>query len=120
MEEEELVAVFTGSPRDAEMLRAALAGSGIEAAIQSSGIGGAYPVNVGDLAKTKLLVRPEDAEDARAVIAAGDDGMLDEGPPEPTTAARVLFGRVLVWLALITVVAIIGGWLAGELRNLIP
>ena len=116
MDEAELVAVFTGSPRDAEMLRAALAGSDIEAVIQSSGIGGAYPVNVGDLAKTMLLVRTDDADAARDLINAGDSHMLDPEPPEAPARHRV----ALIVLATVIVIALVAGFVAAELRSLIP
>lgn len=98
------------------MLRAALAGSGIEAAIQSSGIGGAYPVNVGDLAKTSVLVRAEDAERARDIIAAGDSRMLVVEPEDAPSRHRL----VLVVLATVVVIALVAGFIAAELRSLIP
>ncbi len=101
---EALVTVFAGSPQDAELLRAALEGSGIDATTESSGVGGAYPVNVGDLGQTRVLVRARDRDAAREIIRAGDEGMLDDssnGTARPEGARYALLAIAILVLVLL-------------------
>ena len=108
---EELVPVFAGSPQDAELLRAALEGSGLEVTTESSGIGGAYPVNVGDLGQTRVLVRSRDRETARAIIDAGDETMLDHDPDASARpeGARYALIAIAILLLVLLILAIVEG-----------
>lgn len=101
-DQDTLVPVFAGSPQDAEMLRAALQGSGIDATTEASGVGGAYPVNVGDLGQTRVLVRARDRETARSIIQAGDAGMLDDGI-QTARPAGARYALLIITILLLTI-----------------
>lgn len=79
------VEVFVGPPVVVEMMRSVLEGSAIPCELWRSGMQEAYP-GVGGLFPYRLLVRPADAERARALIDAAVAGDLDldagEGPEE--------------------------------------
>ncbi len=57
-----------GGPPRAEVLRSVLEGSGIEAYVRGSAMGGMYPTNVGALGEFEIYVKQEDLERARELI----------------------------------------------------
>ncbi|MDQ3987025.1 MAG: DUF2007 domain-containing protein [Actinomycetota bacterium] len=67
----DLVEVYRGGGGDprALMLKAALAGSGIESVIRAGWAGAQHPVNVGGMGEFALLVRQQDAARAREVLS---------------------------------------------------
>lgn len=71
------VAVYTvGGEIQAELLRSVLEAGGIESFVQAAGVGGAYPVNVGDLGAARLFVRAQDRARAVELIEAALSGEL--------------------------------------------
>lgn len=107
--DDELAQVFVGPPNQAELMRSVLEGNGIKAVIRGSGASGAYPINVGALAETNVLVPTKDIELALRLLRP------DEAPPAlrldesrkkvPTTYD---FRRsVLQWLALVILIVLI-------------
>ncbi len=78
--DDELVEVYRVGPMEAELMRSVLEGNNIPCLISGSGIGGAYPVGVGSLGESPLMVRRRDAATARELIdeARRGDFELDE------------------------------------------
>jgi hypothetical protein len=62
-----LVSVYRSPRMQAELIRSVLEGSGIEAFVRGSGMSAAYPGGVLDDAA--VMVRKEDEEEARALLA---------------------------------------------------
>jgi Putative prokaryotic signal transducing protein len=75
------VEVFVGPPVVVEMMRSVLEGSAIPCEVWRSGMQEAYP-GIGGLFPYRLVVRPGDAERARALIDAAQAGALDLGDGE--------------------------------------
>jgi hypothetical protein len=72
-EEEDWMVVFTAShDYEAELVRARLSEEGIVARVLSQA-DHALGLNVGALAIVKVLVHPDDADDARMIIAQNED-----------------------------------------------
>jgi hypothetical protein len=67
----ELVEVWVAHGEvDAQMIRSLLEGDGIEAMLSGEAVRLTHAVTIDGLAEVKILVREEDAERAREVIAA--------------------------------------------------
>lgn len=88
--EPEYVEIYRVGSLDAEMVRSVLEGNEIECMLTGSGMGGAYPMNVGTLGSAGVLVRTEDVQRARELIEqvvrgdfALEDDELPEGSEEP-------------------------------------
>jgi hypothetical protein len=84
MGSDELVEVYSAGPPDAELIRSVLEGSGVPAVVYASGAGAAYPLTVGDMGRSTVLVRRRDEARARDVISealSGDLSLGDEGGP---------------------------------------
>jgi hypothetical protein len=58
-------------PMQSELVRAAIEGSGIPAVLFRSGYSGYYPLTVGALAETRMMVREEDRQRALEIISTG-------------------------------------------------
>ncbi len=65
--EEELVELYRADPLQADLVRARLEGSGIEAVIFGSGASAAYP-GASALGATRVMVRQEDVERAHEIL----------------------------------------------------
>ena len=84
--DDEFVEVYSAPRPDAELMCSVLEGSGVAAVVRMSGAVAAYPVNVGDMGRTLVLVRRRDEARARDVISEALSGHLslrDEGQTEP-------------------------------------
>lgn len=66
-----------GGPPRAELFRSILQGSGIEAYVQTSGMSGMYPTNVGALGEFQIYVRASDAERAAEILNAAEGDVED-------------------------------------------
>lgn len=67
----ELVEVWTAhGEMDAQVIRSVLEGDGIESMLSGESVRLTHGITVDGLAEVKILVREEDAERAREVIAA--------------------------------------------------
>ena len=107
--DEELAQVFVGPPNEAELVRSMLEGNGIEAMIQGSGASGAYPINVGALAETHVLVAATDVETALRLLQTDE---RSTATPQNEVGGRVAetyaFRRsVLRWVAMIILIVTI-------------
>jgi hypothetical protein len=79
MNESNLVVVHEfGSQPDAELAKSALAGAGIDAMIQADSVGGMRTHVAWSGAGFKVLVREEDAGDARDVLEPRDEAPADQ------------------------------------------
>ena len=90
MTEPEFVEIYRVGSLDAEMVRSVLEGNDIQCMLSGSGMGGAYPMNVGTLGSAAILVRTEDAERARELIEQvlrGDFALEDDVLPEGSEEA---------------------------------
>ena len=67
-----------GSGPEAELAKSVLEAAGIDAMIQADSVGGMRPHVAWASGGYKLLVREEDADDAREVLEPGDDTSLDD------------------------------------------
>ena len=108
--DDELTQVFIGPPNEAELVRSMLEGNGIEAMLRGSGASGAYPINVGALAETHVLVAADDVEDARTLLRVTEPEPLARSGPKPgdRVAETYAFRRsVLRWVAMIVLVVTI-------------
>ena len=108
----DLVEVFSGGAPDAEMVRAYLAGHGVEAILTGDEVGG-YSFTVGALGQRTVLVRSDQASAAHELI-------LDVNPPpeqelDPMRDGRLGFsGAVLVAIAVVIVVGIVLAYMPGN------
>ncbi len=74
-----LVVVYTAAGRtEAGFIISLLEAAGIPAMSTQEGAGAAYGLTVGPLGKAQILVREEDAAEARELLAAMEHGELDE------------------------------------------
>lgn len=109
--DDELVAVFVGSPNEAELMRSVLEGNGISAVIRSSGLAGAYPLSVGALAETHLLVPAQDVEIARELLrpdTSATPARAASAPRVEKVPATYAYRRSAIrWLALIVLIVMI-------------
>jgi hypothetical protein len=105
----EVVSVFAASRVNAEMIRALLEGSGVPA-IARGGSSGAYPLTVGALGEAHVLVREQDVERAREIIADAypDRPSAFEQPRQPWTSRRI----AIVVIAVIVLVPFAAGIIA--------
>ena len=66
------------------LLRSLLEGSGIEVRLEMTNATGTYPDSAGSMANSDLFVPAKDADRAREILRAADDGKLElKGDPEP-------------------------------------
>jgi len=91
--------VFVGPPTQAEIVRSVLEGSGIEVVIRHSGASGAYPINVGALSETVVLVPERDEATARSLLVVDE---IPGGPP--ITRQRSVRRTILWWSAFLVLV----------------
>jgi hypothetical protein len=70
---------------NAEPILAALRANGIEARLLGEALGSVYGLTVDGLGEVAVLVREEDAEAARELLAAAGRGELEVGEGEPGT-----------------------------------
>lgn len=76
---ENLVVVYTAAGQiEANLIKGLLEAAGIPAMISQEGAGVAYGLTVGPLGKAQILVREEDAAEARELLAAIERGELEE------------------------------------------
>ena len=108
--DDELEQVYVGPPNQAEIVRSVLEGNGIDAMLRGSGASGAYPINVGALAETHVLVAAQDAEDARQLLrvdeAPSSDRQIRE-PEDRITGTYALRRSVMRWVALVVLIVTI-------------
>jgi hypothetical protein len=64
------------NPTEHLLLRSMLEGSGIEVRLEATNATGASPDTAGSMANSELFVRAEDAEKARRLIEAAEQGKL--------------------------------------------
>jgi hypothetical protein len=109
-----VVEVYRTDRLDAEFVRTFLESNGIPAITSGEGYSSAYPMNVGAFGQRQVLVREDDAEDARDLIdranAARDPATL--GVPERISDRPRLGGMpalLMVVIAIIFVMAILAG-----------
>lgn len=105
--DDDLTQVFVGPPNQAEFMRSVLEGNGIRAEIRGLGASGAYPLNVGALAETKVLVPSSDARAARELLRTDepDPRLRRVREPGDTVGATYAFRRsVLRWVAFVILV----------------
>jgi hypothetical protein len=78
--DEQLVEIYRGGGGNtqAELIRAVLAGSGIDCVAQGGWAGSQYPVNVGSMGQFAILVRAEDADRAREVLEVASPPLQDD------------------------------------------
>jgi hypothetical protein len=101
-----LVAVYMADRMQAELVRAAIEGSGVPAVLFESGYSAAYPLTVGSLGETRVMVREEDREQALDIIAAATGEELSVEADEPTGSTRWFPGVVIVGIAIVLILAI--------------
>lgn len=74
------------NPTEHLLLRSLLEGSGIEVRLEATDATGAYPDSAGSMANSELFVPARDADRARQLIAAAEQGDLElkkgEGRPD--------------------------------------
>lgn len=76
---ENLVVVYTAAGQiEASLIKGLLEAAGIPAMISQEGAGVAYGLTVGPLGEARILVREEDAAEARELLAAMEHGELEE------------------------------------------
>lgn len=91
--------VFLGARTDAEVVRSVLEGHGIQADIRYSGASAAYPLTVGALSETAVLVLKSDLSAARELLAEQKES------PETDTSRSIAFRRgVIRWSAVLALV----------------
>lgn len=108
--DDELVAVFVGSPNEAELMRSVLEGNGISAVIRGSGATGAYPVSVGALGETHVLVTAQDVDIARQLLRPDGSASPSRAASERSDRAPAThtFRRSVVrWFALAVLIVMI-------------
>ena len=78
-----LVVVYTaaGQP-EANLIKSLLEAAGIPAMSSQEGAGAAYGLTVGPMGEAQILVREEDAAEARELLAAMEQGEPDEEEDE--------------------------------------
>lgn len=109
--DDELSQVFVGPPNQAELMRSVLEGNGIKAVIRGSGASAAYPINVGALSETIVLVPAKDIELARELLRPDEPGSSalpssdEPGGGVPSGYAFRL--SVMRWLAAIVLLVMI-------------
>ena len=112
--DDELIQVFVGPPNEAELVRSMLEGNGIEAMIEGSGASGAYPINVGALAETHVLVAAKDANDARRLLETNEASRAERSISETgdRVAASYAFRKsVMRWIALLVLIVTVASLL---------
>lgn len=68
------------------LLRTLLEGSGIEVRLEMTNATGTYPDSAGSMANSDLFVPAQDADRAREILRAAEDGKLElNADPEPGT-----------------------------------
>jgi hypothetical protein len=108
--DDELSQVFVGPPNQAELMRSVLEGNGIKAVIRGSGASAAYPINVGALSETIVLVPAEDLELARELLRPDEPGSRAFPSDEPGGGAPSGYAfrlSVMRWLAAIVLLVMI-------------
>ena len=81
MVSDEFVSIHTApNPTEHLLLRSLLEGNGIEVRLEATNATGAYPDSAGSMANSELFVRAGDAERARAILEAAEEGKLELGP----------------------------------------
>ncbi len=92
MTADDFVSVHTApNPTEHLLLRSLLEGSGIEVRLEATNATGAYPESVGSLASSDLFVPAKDADKARRLIEAANEGKLElksdqtKGDEEPAS-----------------------------------
>ena len=71
------------NPTEQLLLRSLLEGSGIEVRLEATNATGVTPKTAGSLANSEIFVRAADAQRARELIMAADEGKL-EPKPDPS------------------------------------
>ncbi len=104
-----LVAVYSASRVDADLIRSLLEGNGIPAFVLDER-SAAYPVSVGALGETRVMVRQQDKDHADEVIAEAMTGHLAVADDHiaPSERSRLLWVFAAV-VAVGLVVAIVLG-----------
>jgi hypothetical protein len=74
MEKDWIELLITDDPLEAEMIKDLLESGGIPVVLRSSKVT-PYPVNIGKMGEIRILVRREDKETAKMVIAGGSDNL---------------------------------------------
>jgi hypothetical protein len=81
MGSDDFVSVHTApNPTEHLLLRSLLEGNGIEVRLEATNATGTYPDSAGSLANSDLFVRAEDADRARAILKAAEEGKLELKP----------------------------------------
>ncbi len=76
---ENLVVVYTAAGQtEANLIKGVLEAAGIPAMSSQEGAGAAFGLTVGLMGKAQILVREEDAAEARELLAAMEQGELEE------------------------------------------
>lgn len=75
-----LVPVFAANRYHADVVKSVLEGSGIPAVVVKEGYAEAYPLTVGAIGEGRVLIREQDFDRAREVLAAVDEGAPTQGP----------------------------------------
>lgn len=77
MGSDEFVSVHAApNPTEHLLLRSLLEGNGIEVRLEATKATGTYPDSAGSMANSELFVRAGDAERARAILKAAEEGKL--------------------------------------------
>ncbi len=110
--EPSLVPVYAASRVDADLIRSLLEGSGIRAFVLDER-SAAYPVSVGALGETRVVVRRQDEERARGVIGEAMEGHLTMAEEEIEPAGR---SRIMWVFAALVALGLVFAIVAGEFR----
>jgi hypothetical protein len=108
-----LVEVFSASHVEADLVRAALVGHGIEAVMARPDQSSAYPMTVGSMGEGRVLVPEEQGQQALEIIGTLEEE--EEVEPEVLAAPRNL--GATWWIALIVAAAMLLLLLEG-IRNI--
>jgi hypothetical protein len=81
-----LVVVYTAAGQtEASLIKSLLEAAGIPAMSSQEGAGAAFGLTVGLMGEARILVREEDAAEARELLAAMERGELEEDAPDESS-----------------------------------